>query len=104
MKIANDEKDFWKEIYTRLDYTTAKERNEGKTGQAPVRYWTLVIKPILKFLNSYIIGGNFLKGRKGYNDSVHGAVLLFAENASRYEVLTVGKNLNNPLDDIKKEW
>ena len=104
MNTTHGETNFWKEIYTRTEDKIESDPKNEEVDKSPFRYWTLVTALILNFFNTYIIQGAFLQGRIGYYNSIHRAVLLFADNVTKYEIIAVQQNRNNQLNEIKKEW
>ena len=91
-----DERDsFWYRLETKVE-EKARSIQTGKSSIAG-----LLITPIVVFIRSYFLKGNFLKGRYGYREAIHRAIFVFSVNARQYEMNNIDKK---PLEQIKKEW
>ncbi len=92
---------FWEGLENRIEADVKKALSRKTEVRGMNACFRLVLLPLPGFLAHYLFSGNILKGRQGFREAVHKAVLDWAVNARLYEIQN-GDTAE--LDRIKNEW
>lgn len=73
-------------------YSTLQAQDMFKNGKSKVTWFHLTLKPLWRFINTYLLKGGFLDGKIGFIIAIHAAHTVFNRYAKLWELTKLNKH------------